>query len=360
MNKRPYKWVCWALWSLLALGSAARAQEATEVGKTPGVVEGDKPGTSSAADDDMAKVGSAASKAQFNKLRASVNPFPVMSLLPGAATHYTASALTGSLELTPDVQFYASLTRSFKVPGHADSLGLGIGWQPVGAAGAVLVPLRAKPESSVALDMGALYKSSLFKASASAFLVKFKDRIASSFEPAIGSAHSLRVDNPAARGVELQAGTLPFQGTFSGFGVTASATYIQGYADDSRTALGYPLAVFGDAGKVAAQFPASGRLFPDPPRSMAGLALQYTKGPVLVNLAGKYTGRRNITVVGEQSLAGFTTFDLNVALQLPSDRWFKGPTLRLDVSNIADKRFMLPGLYGGTARLTSITLQSDF
>jgi iron complex outermembrane receptor protein len=208
----------------------------------------------------------------------------------------------------------------------------------------------------VALDMGALYKSSLFKASATAFLVKFKDRIASSFEPATGTTPNLRLGNATARGVELEVGTQPVQG----FSAYASATYLQGYTDDSLPLLANPLAVFGDAGKVAAQFPASGRLFPDAPKSMAALSVQYAKGPVLVNLAGKYTGRRNITVVGEQSLAGFTTFDLNLALQLPSDRWFSSPTLRLDVSNVTNKRFLLPGVYGSTPRLTSITLQSDF
>jgi iron complex outermembrane receptor protein len=204
--------------------------------------------------------------------------------------------------------------------------------------------------------MGALYKSNLFKASATAFLVKFKDRIASSFEPATGAAPNLRVSSAVARGVELEVGTLPVQG----FSVHASATYIQGYSDNSLPLLANPLAVLGDAGKVAAQFPASGRLFPDAPQSIAALSVQYAKGPVLVNLVGKYNGRRNITVVGEQSLAGFTTFDLNVALPLPSDRWFSSPTLRLDVSNVTNKRFLLPSQHGIAPRLTSITLQSDF
>ena len=93
------------------------------------------------------------------------------------------------------------------------------------------------------------------------------------------------------------------------------------------------------------------------------MALQYLQAPVLVNLAGKYTGRRHVTLVGDQSLAGFTTFELNVALQLPADRWFKSPTLRLDVSNVTNKRFPLtnpPSLYGGAPRFTTVTLQSDF
>jgi hypothetical protein len=120
------------------------------------------------------------------------------------------------------------------------------------------------------------------------------------------------------------------------------------------------------------------------------MSLQYTTGPLLVNVAGKYTSRRNITLVGDQSLAGYTSFDLNAALQLPSDSLFKNPTLRLNVSNFTNKQFLLansgsgsnittnasaftassgvlvpaasfaPSVYGGAPRFTSITLQSDF
>jgi hypothetical protein len=121
---------------------------------------------------------------------------------------------------------------------------------------------------------------------------------------------------------------------------------------------------------------------------MAAMSLQYTTGPLLVNVAGKYTSRRNITLVGDQSLAGYTSFDLNAALQLPSDSLFKNPTLRLNVSNFTNKQFLLansgsgssittnalaftnngltvpsggtPSVYGGAPRFTSITLQSDF
>jgi iron complex outermembrane receptor protein len=413
--------LCRFSWVLLALGASAQAQEASEVDSVAVRSEGDKPGAGLPSDEGAPRAGSTASKAPFGKLRAGVYPFPGLAAAPGANSNswdavdlfnhkvqiapavsyrrinrdfsslaasgasaaYTALALnagqslpygignktqagvvpglTGSLQVTPEVLVFSSLSKSFKVQGSAESFSLGPGSSLAGGAGSIasLYPLRSRQETAVALDMGALYKSSLFKASASAFLVRFKDRIASSFEPANGAARSFNVGNSTARGLEVEAGTLPVLG----FSAYASATYIQSYADDTLPGLNSPFGALGNGSRGAAQVAASGRLFPDTPKSLAALSLQYLNGPLMVNVAGKYTGRRTITVVGDPGLAGFTTFDLNVALQLPADRWFKGPTLRLDVSNAANKRFMLnslPSLYGGAPRFTSITLESDF
>jgi iron complex outermembrane receptor protein len=387
-------------WILLALGPAAQAHESTEFDRVAFSGEGDKMSTGQVADEDVPKSGNAASKVQFDKLRAAVHPFQGVGLLPNAnsnswdafdvfshkvqlapAINYrridrdftpygignktqagVASGLTASLQMAPEVQVFSSLSKSIRLQGGVESLGLGHGGSMAGGAGGIasLYPLRFRQETAVALDMGALYKSSLFKASAGAFLVRFKDRIASSFEPATGATRSFNVGNSTVRGLEVEAGTLPVLG----FSAYASATYLRGYTDDTAPGLGNPLGALGIGGKGgAAQSSGSGLLFADTPKSMAALSLQYLNGPLVVNVAGKYTGRRTITVVGDPGLAGFTTFDLNVALQLPADRWFKSPTLRLDVSNATNKRFMLtslPSLYGGAPRFTSVTLESDF
>jgi iron complex outermembrane receptor protein len=344
---------------LLTVGSAAQAQEAVEVGSMAISGDSEKPGTGLVTDEDTPKASSAATKAQFDRLRASVNPFQVTALLPSlnSSGWDSVDLLSHKLQVAPELQVFSSLSKKFKLPVNSEAFNSGNGVPMATGPGTAFAwsPLRSKQETAIALDMGALYKSSFFKASATAFLVKFKDRIASSFEPATGTAHNVNGSNPTIRGVEVEAGTLPF----SGFSAYASASYVQGYSVDSLPGLGQPLTGFGRAGQVAAQFPASGLLFPDTPKSTASMSVQYVKGPWLLNLGGKYAGRRTITVVGEQSLAGFTTFDLNVALQLPSDRFFKRPTLRLDVGNLTDRRFLLSP-YAGAPRFTSITLQSDF
>jgi iron complex outermembrane receptor protein len=288
-------------------------------------------------------------------------------------------SLAGSFQVTPEVQVFSSLSKNFKAPGNFEYFNLANGVTIVNGVGtaASLAPLTVKQETSVNLDMGARYKSSLFKASATAFLVKFKDRIASSFDPSTATTHDFNVGDSTIKGLELEAGTVPVMG----FSAYASATYTKSVIDNNMPAL-------GSLGNITAYFPVSGVQFPDTPKGMAALSLQYTSGPLLLNLAGKYTGRRNITLVGDQSLAGYTTMDFNAALQLPSDRLFKNPTLRLNISNISNKQFLLansgsgsnittnasafvsngltvnaanpPSVYGGAPRFTSITLQSDF
>ena len=120
----------------------------------------------------------------------------------------------------------------------------------------------------------------------------------------------------------------------------------------------------------------AGKQFPDTPRVMGALSLQYTNGPVLLNLAGKYTGLRYLTMVNDVAIGGFSTVDFNAAYKLPSDGFFKNPVLRLNVSNLTNKQFLTaslgsgssiainaagnPYVYPGAPRFFSVTGQADF
>ena len=228
-----------------------------------------------------------------------------------------------------------------------------------------LAPLTVDSETSINFDFGARYKTDLFKASATAFLVKFKNRIASSFDPATATSHDYNVGDSTVKGLELEVGTA----VYKGFSAYASGTYTRSTIDNNMPSA-------GTLGAVTAYYQTAGVQFPDTPTGMAALSVQFAEGPYLVNLAGKYTSRRNITLVGDQGLGGFTTFDLNAAYQFPSAGPFKKPIVRLNVSNLTNKQYLLanagsgssisinaagnPSVYGGAPRFTSVTLQSDF
>ena len=98
---------------------------------------------------------------------------------------------------------------------------------------------------------------------------------------------------------------------------------------------------------------------------------------VLLNLAGKYTGLRYLTMVNDVAIGGFSTVDFNAAYKLPSDGFFKNPVLRLNVSNLTNKQFLTaslgsgssiaissaagtPYVYPGAPRFFSVTGQADF
>jgi len=107
--------------------------------------------------------------------------------------------------------------------------------------------------------------------------------------------------------------------------------------------------------------------------------LQWATGPYLVNVAGKYTSPRAITLANDLAIPGFTTFDLNAAYQLPNGpgNGFKNPIIRLNVSNLSNKQYLLansgsgsqfginstlstPSVYTGAPRFTSVTFQVDY
>jgi len=286
--------------------------------------------------------------------------------LPSLAVSYQAS---------DRLQVFSSLAKNFKVPGNFEyqSLALASGVTTVNGVGTstgAMVPLTVKEETSINLDVGARYKGDLFRVSATAFYNKFKDRIASSFDPVSNLTHDFNVGDSVTKGLEIEAGTVPIAG-FSAYG---SLTYTKSTLNDDM-----PL--------TATTFsPTAGKQFPDTPKGMAALSLQYANGPYLVNVAGKYTTSRFLTLTNDVAIPGYTTFDLNTAWKLPnpSGNGFKNPIIRLNVSNIFNKQYFIanagsgsnitvagvastvpgstvgPFYYAGAPRFTSLTFQVDY
>ncbi len=281
-------------------------------------------------------------------------------------------SVRASYQLTPETQGFVSLAKNFKAPGNFDYFNLAQGvtyTNGVGTATAI-APVTVGQETSVNLDLGLRYKGSVLTGSATVFHTKFQNRIATAYDPATTFSHDYNVGGTTAQGVELEIGTVPVKG----FSAYASASYTKDTLDSDM-----PYRVGG----VSGFYPTSGKQFAGEPKGMAALSLQYASGPFLVNLAGKYTGPQPITLVNDQRIAGFTSVDLNAAWQLPDMAFLKKPTIRLNVSNLGDKKFLLanngsgssikiagvasglpggsdPSVYMGAPRFSSVTLQSDF
>jgi iron complex outermembrane receptor protein len=271
-------------------------------------------------------------------------------------------SLAASFQVTPAVQVFSSLSKNFKAPGNFEYFSLATGVTVTNGVGTAtgLLPLTVNQETSINLDFGLRYKNDLFKASATGFTTKFKNRIASSYDPVTTTSHDYNVGDSTIKGVELELGTA----VWKGFSAYASATYTKSTIDSNMPA------------SATTFYPTAGVQFPDTPKGLAALSLQYAQGDLLLNLAGKFTGRRNLTLVGDTSVAGFTTIDLNAAYQLPAIAGLKKPTVRFNVSNLANTKYILansgsgsnisinaagnPQIYTGAPRFTSITLQSDF
>ena len=170
----------------------------------------------------------------------------------------------------------------------------------------------------------------------------------------------LKGEIASVKGMELEAGTVPVKG----FSAYTSLTYTSSVVDKDMPS------------SATAFYATANKQYPDTPRVMGALSLQYTNGPVLLNLAGKYTGLRYLTMVNDVSIGGFSTLDFNAAYKLPSDGFFKNPVLRFNVSNLTNKQYLTaslgsgssiainaagnPYVYPGAPRFFSMTGQADF
>lgn len=276
-------------------------------------------------------------------------------------------SLNFSLQASDRLQTFVGIGKNFKAPGNFEYQGAVQGTPTFvnGVATNYGIGLRNDPkqETSINLDVGARYRADLFKGSVTAYYVNFKDRIASGYDPVQGGRFDINVGKSIIKGLEVELGTVPVHG-FSGY---ISGTYTKStIEDDLRTG----------ATSYAAT---SGKQFPDTPKGMAAASLQWAQGPYLVNLAGKYTSRRQVTLVNDASISAFTTFDLNAAYQLPNGpgNGWKNPIIRLNVSNLTNKQYLLansgsgsqfgidttistPSVYTGAPRFASVTFQVDY
>lgn len=262
-----------------------------------------------------------------------------------------------------DIQLVAGVSRNFRVPSNFEYQSSVRGGTYVNGAltGYTLQFLRVKPESTWNFDGGVRYKGSMFKASAIAFYSVFKDRISSSFDPITQTTSDTNVGGSKAYGLEIEAGTVPFYG----FSAYVSGTYTRSKLEENlRTG-------------ATTYAPTAGKQFPDTPKGMAALALQWSQGPYLVNLTTKYTSPRTMSLTNDFVLPGYTVTDLNLAYQLPNFWIAKAPIIRINVSNLTDKRYYYGNLGSGSAigvngspttttiangapRFSSITFQADY
>ena len=135
----------------------------------------------------------------------------------------------------------------------------------------------------------------------------------------------------------------------------------------------------------ATQFePNAGKDLPDTPRWLAGFSAQYSSGPWVAGTQIKYTGRRYSTLVNDESDGGYTLTDVNVAYKFGTSWMFKNPTLKFNVHNVFNTRYLAlnsgsgslftnraqpitglpaaaaPAYYTGAPRFASMTFTSDF
>ena len=240
--------------------------------------------------------------------------------------------------------------------------------------------LAVKPETSTNFDLGVRYKGDMFRGSVTAFYNKFKDRISSSTDATTLTVVDTNVGDSTTKGVEVEAGTVPI----NGFSAYVSGSYTKSTIDGNvithlvNPTTGAACTVLS-ATCVLTTYATAGNIFPDTPKGMASVSVQWAQGPYLVNLAAKYSSGRFLTLMNDAALKGYTTVDLNAAWKLPdpTGNGFKNPIIRLNVSNLLNRKYYnansgsgsnagvdtissTPAVYPAAPRFTSVTFQVDY
>lgn len=283
-------------------------------------------------------------------------------------------SLGATYKLTNDWQAYGNITQNMRAPSNFVLSGWANNVKYVNGAPSTytLVPNNSiKEETSTNYEIGTRYFGETLSASVALFQVDFKDRIASGYNPESNTVTDYNVGGSQVKGVEASIGTKLSKG-WSAFG---SATYTNStLLDDFKTTL--------KSSGAQTTLATNGKLFPDTPELMLGASVQYTTGPYLAGLSAKYVGKRYTTLMNDEWLDAFTTFDFNAGYKFQSTEYLKNPTIRLNVANLFDERYLVansgsgssiaattnttvngggtPSYYVGAPRFVSVTFGTEF
>lgn len=296
----------------------------------------------------------------------------------GLGADYTAQATYSKAlpsiglryRLDDTTQIFGNITENMRAPSNF----VQAGWVSGGTiSNGVLTGYTIKPNTSIQAEtatnteIGMRFNQENYKASFAFFNVDFKNRIAQGYNPDTATYTDYNMGNSNMKGFEAEIGTKPIKGwSFYGSATYTVSKILNDFAATSTSSL-----------------PTNGAIFPDTPRIMWAASAQYTSGPWLAMLTAKYTGKRYTTLVNDEYLDAYTVYDFNAGYKFESSNLFKNPTLRMSVSNLFNKSYLiansgsgsnittsvnapssqgggLPTYYVGAPRFTSFTFSADF
>ncbi len=279
-------------------------------------------------------------------------------------------SLGGRYKLDDRLQLFGNVTKNMRAPSNfvlSGAVAGGTYQNGVLTGNTLNINDSVQKETSVSTEGGIRYAGETFNASATLFNTSFKNRISTSYDPITATNRDFNVGGVQMRGLEAEIGTKPAGGMSYYSSLTLNDSKM---LNDYRSAVNTYLAT-------------TGMRMPDMPKAMLAASAQYSTGPYLVALSGKYTSAVYSTLMNDEQIPGYATFNLNAAYRLESSTFFKNTTLRLNMSNIFDKRYLalnqgsgssitttvdttkgsgsgIPSYYVGAPRFASITLSTDF
>jgi iron complex outermembrane recepter protein len=191
------------------------------------------------------------------------------------------------------------------------------------------------PESTDAFDLGARYTNNRIQAQATAWMINYKNRIVSSFNPDLGISIDRNVGKVESRGFDASLAFKPIRPvTLYAFGSWIDAelkenvqigTLPAGITSCGNSETSVPTGCAATAGKMVTE---------TPEWSFGGRA-QFEFGPVEFGIQGKWVDDRFATDVNDVLVTGYTTVDLDARISL-REAGLENSFLQLNVINLFD------------------------
>jgi iron complex outermembrane recepter protein len=229
-------------------------------------------------------------------------------------------------QITDSQSVYANAARSFRVPSNfvyfsqvaSSTIVNGV------ATNVAIRPVNIVPETANNYDLGYRYAGKKVTFSSSLFYNFLQNRLAQAFDIDSQTSTNTNVGNSKIYGAELEAGWnfLPH------FTIYSSGSYTRSIiSDDLRTS-------------ATAALDTSGKQFPDTPNWLAATSLQYARNNYYVFAEGKYTGRRQTTLVNDESIAGYAVLNIGAGYTFPRIGVLRQVSLKLVADNVTNQDYL--------------------
>lgn len=228
--------------------------------------------------------------------------------------------------------FFLSSAKTFKAPGNF-SYGNAL------SNGVLRIDQELGAERAVNYELGYRFQGERANVSGAFYYTDYRDRLASAYDPINNTSTQTNVGPVRLSGLEIEAGTKLGAGLSAYLSLTHATSRIR---DDLRT------------GATAWQ-PTAGKEFPNTPKFMAGLTLQYDSGAFYLAGKVKHTGKVYATLTNDESVDGYTVVDLNAGYRFGSNTFWKNAVLRLNLSNLFNETYLSLNAGSGSAITTNAT-----
>lgn len=250
-------------------------------------------------------------------------------------TNYNTALPTAAIRYKIDAhnQLFASVATNFRMPTNYALYDSGTYNKKTGRYGTQANP-NQNPEISISEEAGWRYQDDLLSTSITYFHYNFTNRLFSQTllnENGQTITTNINAGGSHSDGVDAEIGTRPIYHLRP----YVSFEYLHAVTDSnilSTSTLNG--AVISDYART------KGKVSPQSPSYMVAFGLDYDDGPRFIGFNLKYTAKQYSTFMNDEHIPGYLRMNIHMGYRFPKWGIFKSPTIRLNLQNLSNNRYL--------------------